>query len=223
MTRAGAKTSRPQDGRPLIQVGQSGTADSLSSARVRRLRRRFRSIPVLRLPGLLEPTLRRFLIERTRRLRLVPSAAYDRAEDLPDVRLGNVVSALLSDPAFCKTISAIIGKTACGFRGTFCRRRSGAARFSRWHADMLGSHRLVGLTINLSPAPFKGGVFQIRSRRAPRREWSFSHGAAGDAMLFGIGERWQHRGTRIEGRHAKTIFVGFFYDAPPSVSPYRRA
>jgi hypothetical protein len=80
-----------------------------------------------------------------------------------------------------------------------------------WHDDGL-DYRILGLNINLSTTPYQGGLFQMRN---PAQEITATVGQLnpGDAFLFRISNRWQHRLTAIESGQ-RTVAVGWFRTKP---------
>ena len=76
-----------------------------------------------------------------------------------------------------------------------------------WHDDA-SDGRVLGLNINLSRNPYSGGLLQIRN---PGAEVLAEVGQLppGDAFLFRIGNKWQHRLTPVESGE-RTVAVGWF-------------
>jgi hypothetical protein len=80
-----------------------------------------------------------------------------------------------------------------------------------WHDDAVDG-RILGLDICLSAESYEGGLFQIRSPdKKVRREVLLAE--PGDAFLFRIGDRWQHRLTPVTSG-ARTVAVGWFREGP---------
>jgi len=80
-----------------------------------------------------------------------------------------------------------------------------------WHDDAVDG-RMIGLNINLSTEEYTGGLLQLRGPdQLIRRE--IGQLPAGDAFLFRIGGRWQHRLTRLESG-CRTVAVGWFRTSP---------
>ena len=84
--------------------------------------------------------------------------------------------------------------------------------FDSWHSDC-GRSRRLGLSINLSEAPFSGGRLQVRRRgsgeiqQAPAMEF-------GDAVLFRIDPELKHRVLPVTGATPKCSFAGWFCGEP---------
>jgi hypothetical protein len=80
-----------------------------------------------------------------------------------------------------------------------------------WHDDGLDG-RILGLNINLTTEPYKGGLLQVRN---PTRTITGEIGQLppGDAFLFRVADGWQHRLTPVaEGE--RTVAVGWFRTQP---------
>lgn len=82
-----------------------------------------------------------------------------------------------------------------------------------WHTDLNG-RRLVALSINLNTEPFQGGVFSIREAKTRRMLGELTNSGFGDAILFRIDERLEHRVSDVEGTVTKTAFSGWFESEP---------
>ena len=83
-----------------------------------------------------------------------------------------------------------------------------SGHYDSWHPDTVHG-RLLGLSINLSEAPFAGGRLQLRRCRsselheAPAMEF-------GDALLFRIDPEFEHRILPVTGAAPKCSFAGWF-------------
>jgi hypothetical protein len=78
----------------------------------------------------------------------------------------------------------------------------------------LNGTRLVALSVNLNTAPYEGGVLSIREAATERILCELTNSGFGDAILFRIDERLQHRVSDVEGTVAKTALAGWFESAP---------
>jgi len=197
--------------RPFFQVGLDGVRLP-SRARLKSLRRDYASFPVLKLPGFLSPGLCRHVVEQTARFRFIHEPLYERSSNFkePEVMAARALSAVLSEPALCRAVGEVISCGVKEFEGVFSRHLTGARML--WHGDVSeGLHRVAGLSINVSAAPFEGGCFQFRREGSSQAKVTIPYGNPGNAVLFMIDPRWQHRGTPVLGAAPKTIFLGFFY------------
>ncbi len=79
-----------------------------------------------------------------------------------------------------------------------------------WHDDM-STGRLIGFSVNLSKAPFEGGVFRIRKKHDHSCHFEFQNLGYGDAILFSIGDELEHSVTAITGVNERIACAGWFY------------
>jgi hypothetical protein len=70
------------------------------------------------------------------------------------------------------------------------------------------------VSVNLSPQPYGGGVFQLREAASGKMLTEVANIGLGDATLFRIGEDLAHRITDVSGPNAKTAFAGWFRAQP---------
>ena len=97
-----------------------------------------------------------------------------------------------------------------GFNGRIYRMLPGTDHHLDWHTDTHTRNYLVGISINLGPEPYSGGLFQIRDRYSKRITGEVMHHAPGDAHLFSIAPRLQHRLTPLTGSVPRTAGAGWF-------------
>ncbi len=204
---------------PLFQVGLDGMRLP-TGAQLGRLRKKFASVPALRLPGLLSPDLCRYLLEQIARFRFLADAAYDRPRNFksPEVIVARTLSALLSEPTLCEAVGAVTARRVRTFSGVFSRHIQGGRQ--PWHGDIVkGQARVAGLAVNLSARPFEGGQFQLRRKHSVRPLATIPYEDPGDGCLFEIDRKWQHRGAPVLGPAPKILFVGFFYSGDAAGRP----
>ena len=97
--------------------------------------------------------------------------------------------------------------------GRVYRMIPGSGHYDSWHSDMIG-HRMIGMSINLSPEPYSGGVFQLRERDSEQILYEVANTGLGDAILFRLADHLQHRITDVDGTIPKTAFAGWFQSEP---------
>ena len=131
---------------------------------------------------------------------------------------------LLNDRSLFSVVKALTGVEKIGcFTGRFIKMLPG---FSLdWHTDFFGNC-LIGLSLNLGRASFKGGDFQIRFKGKDRDKdgdkdedkeeilFERKNTRAGDAHIFLLGEDLEHRLKEVEGGSARYTFAGWFRSAP---------
>ncbi len=128
---------------------------------------------------------------------------------MDDNVLSRALTFVLNDRALFAVIERLSGCGRIGdFKGRVYRLEPGGGQLGDWHNDAFDG-RLIGLSINLSDQPFEGGVLQIRGLDGgATTELANTH--LGDALLFRISDRLQHRLTPVTGAAAKTSFAGWF-------------
>src|SRR5260221_10339055 len=82
-----------------------------------------------------------------------------------DLAPASALNFAANTPEFLDLIRHVTGQPDIKmFSGRVYRMSPGADHFDSWHADVGTTHRdrLVGMSINLSPRPYQGGVFRLR-------------------------------------------------------------
>ena len=97
------------------------------------------------------------------------------------------------------------------FEGRIYRMAPGADHYDTWHDDVTQGRR-VGMSINLSPSPYRGGTFTIRRLGSDQIIRSMPNQGLGDAIFFRIDDSLQHMVSKMEGTASKTAFAGWFHD-----------
>ena len=195
----------------MIQFTRSGVScDADPSA----MRPEFDENHAIRLPSLLPPDVLQFLHRRIEAgawtdYQHGTSARELLLDDEPAIQL---LHFLVGAPDFLDVVRRITGCEAIqAFRGRIYRFLPIRQHVHRWHDD-LGEDpgRLVGMSINLGPQPYEGGVFQLRrlGTRKPIRE--LPNILPGHATLFRISPELEHRVTPVTGTEPKTAFAGWF-------------
>lgn len=98
------------------------------------------------------------------------------------------------------------------FGGRVYRMEPAVDHFDSWHADIGTAHqdRLVGMSINLSPRPYQGGIFRLRDEASGEIMCELSNTGPGDAIFFRISPALKHMVTPLSGTEPKTAFAGWF-------------
>ncbi len=205
----------------LASVTRHGFSSDATPAQMRSARVQFEQHDFLRLPGFIEPALLR-VVQRALRRAAFKQRKYNVGRDLTlsDNSLTNVFGVMMNDPKLFRVIRAITG---CGRIGCFMGRvyqmvaQPGLA--FNWHDDMLND-RKVAISINLSDAAYRGGTLQIRDTSRGMRATVPNLGR-GDAIIFRVAERLEHRVTPVIGKFPKTAFTGWFCSRPKYTSVHR--
>jgi hypothetical protein len=115
-----------------------------------------------------------------------------------------------NDPAFFELVRKITGCGQIGFfNGRVYRMHTGPEHQDSWHDDLVGG-RMIAMSINLSEAPYRGGILEIRDRASREVIHTTANTGPGDAVLFRLAPELQHRVTAVEGDVPKTAYAGWF-------------
>lgn len=189
----------------------SGSEEELT-----RLRAHFEERHHLALPGFLDPPL---LDTLRGKLAASDFVRIDRgvgSELRPlDTAPYFALELLLNSRAVLELIPRLTGcpRPAC-FTGRIYRRAPGQSHVSRWHTDINEDGRMVTLSINLSDAVYRGGTTLVREAATGRVVCELPNTGFGDAILFPIDPRFEHRVLDVEGDAPKTALAGWFNSKP---------
>jgi hypothetical protein len=164
-------------------------------------------------PGFFQDALLSKLIERCRTGEFCPDAAGglgSREVESPQ-RVGGAINILLQRAPLLRWIERA---TECGPLATVAGRvvqtlANGSDRLY-WHDDREDTGRRLGITINLSDAPYDGGVFEMRIKRRDRIEWAFRHETPGTALIFDIRPNLEHRLLPLVSGGPRRVYTGWF-------------
>jgi hypothetical protein len=208
-----------------VQINNSGTVCSGSAEDLGALRAQFAAQHYLKLPGLLAPGLLDFLQSKVQHAEF-----YERVHDGigPNSELcmkSNTAAAallfLMNDKKLFQIIQDVTQCDPIGcFEGRVYRVNPGRGHHDSWHDDV-GEHRLVGMSINLSRRAYSGGTLQMRDRISGEIVSEVPNAGIGDAVIFRLSDRLQHRITDVEGTTSKTAFAGWFSSQPNFLSILR--
>jgi hypothetical protein len=210
----------------LIQVGRLGVRiaapEQLDAARERFVRDR-----CVRLEGFVAPDLLSWIHQH------VGAAPFDRfVHPLPG---GDVVELvmqsaavesrlhfLVNDPRLFAAVERITGCARVGrYLGRVYQMVPALGHRDDWHHDVDGN-RLATLSVNLTGAPFEGGVLQIMEWQRRAMIHQVANTGPGDAILFAIGMDLRHRVTEVTGTVPKVAFAGWFEREPAYAEWLRR-
>jgi hypothetical protein len=199
----------------MLQISRSGVVFSGSDADIARARADFEKQDWLRLPAFLNRELLEIAESQLGASQFEEkSASLYRELTVADNALPFALLLLLNNPRLFKLIEEITGCVHIGcFRGRIYRIVPGANHHVEWHTDLNGT-RLVALSVNLTTEPYQGGVLSIRDAASEQVLCELTNSGFGDAILFRIDQRLQHRVSDVEGTIAKTALAGWFESAP---------
>ena len=201
--------------KPCVQFTRSGPRIDAGPAYVRALRRQFESRHWVYLPQMVEPSL-------LKALHKVLAAA--RFKDRKDGRIArealmsqniayNLLRFLADDPNWMRFVERITGcKGLELFDGRVFRFDPNGTHFDSWHGDAGDKRlpRMVAMSVNLSAAPYRGGVLEFRRKDTQRIFDRIHNVRPGGAVFFRISPLLQHRVTPLEGRASRTVFAGWY-------------
>jgi hypothetical protein len=196
---------------------RGGAVTRCSDAALRDFAAEFDCCHCVRVPRLLDPDLLTELQERVER-----SAFVERVHEgidanselcLDDDAVSGVLQFLFNGRELFRFVQSIAGCERIGcFAGRVYRVVPGAGHHDAWHDD-LGEHRMIAMSVNLG-GDYQGGVLQIRERKTRRVCHEVANTGPGDAIVFRLDPRLQHRITDVEGTTAKTAYAGWFRSQP---------
>jgi len=206
---------------PVIQLTKAGVF--ASTVEVERLRADFQAGNPVRIPRLFDPSLLSHVMS------VVDEGewtSYD-GEFYREYVLEGVAREFLHFIAnrpdvldLVRRITALDSLTR--FKGRIYRMVPNAGHIDAWHSDAAEGRR-VGMSINLSPRGYQGGVFQMRNDATGKIIAEIANTGLADAILFPLGLDLSHRVTEISGEEAKTAFAGWYYENETSFWDWMRA
>ena len=199
----------------MLQISRSGVVFSGSDADIARARADFEKQDWFRLPAFLNQELLEIAEAQLGASQFEEkTASLYRELTVADNALPFALLILLNNPRLFKLIEEITGCVHIGcFRGRIYRIVPGANHHVEWHTDLNGT-RLIALSVNLTTEPYQGGVLSIRDAATEQISCELTNSGFGDAILFRIDQRLQHRVSDVEGTVAKTALAGWFESAP---------
>lgn len=136
-----------------------------------------------------------------------------------DKRALSLLHFAINSPGFLNAVRAITGcDEITWFGGRIYSLKPSTDHYDSWHNDIVDyEKRLVGMSINLSPDGYEGGIFELRERGAVNVSTQISNAQIGNARLFRISPELQHRVTVVTGSLPRTAFAGWFYASEPDL------
>jgi 2OG-Fe(II) oxygenase superfamily len=202
----------------MIIINQGGV--EVHAEAILRLKEEFERTGIAMLPGFLSPLV---LAPLLKNLETVPWEEKNEIKDNGEV-FGTTLFVPLGVPLLTSLyfilnrallFETVQNITNCSmprnYFGRIHKTLADSAQHIDWHEDIRGS-RILGLNINLSRSHFEGGVFQLRDSygkvRREVQDW-----ISGDAFLFRLDPKWQHRLTPVISGE-RTVGVGWFRTEP---------
>jgi 2OG-Fe(II) oxygenase superfamily len=199
----------------VIRLTRSGVVSSWAAGEVENLRQQFAHLHYVRLPGLVESRLLAQVLKRIEVARFErqvhPGVAVDTSlRDEPTILL---LRFLANSRRFFGILESVTGCERIGcFFGRVYRLAPGDGHYDHWHND-LADNRILAMSLNLSPTPYRGGVLELYDESSGKTE-EVPNTGLGDALLFRLAPQLSHRVTDVEGDNPKTAFAGWFRSSP---------
>lgn len=200
----------------MIRLAESGVALSASPAEIADAQSAFRERHHLRLPGFLDPALLHKLHSKIRGSTFVEKTHRDIGKDLVswDSPAAATLLFLFNDPRLFELLGQLTGVGPIGcFLGRVYRMTGSGEHHDKWHTDAV-KDRLLGLSVNLSEEPYRGGTLVLRERDRPDTEQIIENIVPGDAVLFRINPALEHNITDVLPGPPKTAWAGWFCARP---------
>jgi len=210
---------RVQEAQRMLKLSQMDVL--YSDSEIDSLRDEFAQRHCILLPHLIDAGLLSDFLRQVDRAAFAP-----KKEGAEGDEFGDILFVPVNDPALFvfhlmmnnqklfQVIQRIAGCDPIGnFFGRIHRSVPGRDHQISWHGDN-ADHRLVGITIELSREAYTGGAFQVRYKDSDHILTEITETRIGDAFLFRIDPRLQHRLLAVESGGSRTVAVGWFRSAP---------
>ncbi len=202
-----------------LQVQEDGSFFLPAKKNLRDFSRTFQRDHCVQIPQFLSLPLLQTLQGQIKELSGTKKSYKQIGEELyfEDSRTVGFFFFLLNDPALFRVIEKIAGSGPIrNFTGRLYQLIPSEGQLD-WHNDV-GKHRMFGFSINLGREPYEGGVLQIRDQNSKKTLSEVANIASGDAVLFRISNKLEHRVTRVTGSFPRTAFAGWFRSEPSFLS-----
>ena len=125
--------------------------------------------------------------------------------------VGPTINVLLNRAPLLRWVEAATG---CGpldrVEGRLVQTRANGTDGLDWHADTFDPLRRLAMTIDLSPARFEGGHFELRDARSREILFAHRHDRSGCAVIFDVAGGLEHRVLPVGGGGPRRVFTGWF-------------
>lgn len=201
-----------------LRLTRAGAVLSGSPEEVAALRDAFQVRHCVKLRTLLEPGLLRWTLDQLEAAQFRVMTHGNIGSELCMCK--NVVSDMLhlltNDSRFRHFIEEVTGCGHIGcFMGRVYRMTADAGHSDSWHSDIVpGETRMIGMSLNLSPDDYEGGIFELRTAADHCSLGRFPNQGLGDAIVFRLAPYLEHRVAAMQGHLPKTAFAGWFFSEP---------
>lgn len=209
---------------PPIQITRGGAVVHSSQAELAALRNAFVAQHWLLLPNFLDQPLLDLILQKLRETEYCVVDRETGVELRPvDCTAYLATELLLNSPKLFPAIEQITGcQRIASFSGRIYSRPASSSYFNRWHTDITDEGRMIALSINLNAEPYEGGALQIRSAGTHEVLCEVYNRNYGDALIFPVDEKFEHRVCEVESGAAKTALAGWFRSKPDPSSLFGR-
>jgi hypothetical protein len=201
----------------MIQLSLTGFRAELSPAGRTAIQAEFAEFHTFQVREFLDPGFLAFVLERLRPQDFIPRPHGKIGNELAvDTQTNIGVHSLqlrMNDKHLAAFMEEITGiHPLKHFEGRVYRMMPGPEYFDSWHDDFSDGRRL-GVSINLSTAPYRGGMFSIRHQDSDQPLRHLPNLGPGDAIFFRIAKDLKHMVSGVTGEAGKTAFAGWFHEA----------
>jgi hypothetical protein len=199
-----------------MQLTSTGAVIVGPDAALAHAQRCFAQDHMVQLPRFLDPELLALADRALAEATFVPKihAGIARESCMTANPMLSLLHFALNDTQLYRGVERVTGCAAIGcFTARVFRLTPDSDDYDSWHSDAT-SHRLIGLTVNLTDRPYQGGILQLRDTRSGRICAEVANVVPGDAVLFRIAEWLTHRVTPVTGTVPRVTFAGWFHSEP---------
>ncbi len=197
-----------------VTIGAAATRISAAPAVLARARAAFAQHDALVLPSAFDPPFLQTILAICRRgpyvEEVIDTIGHRTIEERDTA--GGALRFALERPAFLRWIEAASGCETVGrLAGVVAEMAAGTGQELGWHNDRNDPSlaRRLAITVQLSDAPYEGGVFEMRDERSGQllvREGALHPGSV---MVFRIDNRLRHRVTPVTSGGPRRVFAGW--------------
>lgn len=197
-----------------VTIGAAATRIDDAPVVLARARAVFADQDAIVLPSALDPVFLRTILSICRRGPYVPEYIDKIGQRTTEERdiAGGALRFALERPAFLRWVEAASGcDTVSRIAGVVAEIAAGTGQELGWHNDRNDPTlaRRLAVTIQLSDAPYDGGVFEMRDQQSGRMLVREGALPPGSVMLFRIDNRLRHRVTQVTNGGPRRVFAGW--------------
>lgn len=139
-----------------------------------------------------------------------------RGVETPPVA-GRLLSLALRRASFLNWIRQVTDlQDISGVSGDIAETAANPGEVLDWHDDLNKPERRLAITVDLSPATYDGGGFEMRRKGEAAPFLTHKHTSPGSLLIFAISPGLEHRLTPVTGGGPRRVFAGWFTADGPS-------